>query len=89
MIYLGYITTKKHEEATGHHLNLLCHSLAKLTATIKEKVKINDPGHRKGREKYHIRKFKTFTSALCKNGLIFFFFTLIAWSGEPLREKKK
>ena len=53
--HLGYIRTKKHEQATGHHFNLPGHSLANLTSTILEKVKVNDPEYRKEREIYHIR----------------------------------
>ena len=62
--HIGYIRTEKHEKATGHHFNLPGHSLANMTATILEKVKVNDPEYRKEREKYHIRKFNTFYSGI-------------------------
>ena len=62
--HIGYIRTKKHEKATGHHFNLPEHSLANMTATILEKVKVNDQEYRKEREKYHIRKFNTFYSGI-------------------------
>ena len=45
--HLGYIRTRKHEKAKGHHFNLPGRSLAKLTATILEEVKVNDPEYRK------------------------------------------
>ena len=48
--HIGYIRTEKHEKATGHHFILPGHSLADITATILEKVKVNDPEYRQKRE---------------------------------------
>ena len=45
--HIGYIRTQKQEKATGHHFNLPGHSLANMTATILEKMKVNDQEYRK------------------------------------------
>ena len=62
--HIGYIRTKKTDKSTGNHFNLPGHSLANMTVTIIEKVKVNDIQYRKEREAYHIRKFNTFYCGL-------------------------
>ena len=58
--HIGYIRTKKQNQATGHHFNLPGHSLADFKVIALEKVKSSDPFYRKERESYLIRKFNTF-----------------------------
>ena len=62
--HIGYIRTQKTDKSTGYHFNLPGHSLANLTTTVLEKVKINDIQYRKEREAYHLRKFYTFHCGL-------------------------
>ena len=62
--HIGYIKTSKTDKTTGRHFNLPGHSLAKMTATVLEKVKSQDIYYRKERESYLIRKFNTFHRGL-------------------------
>ena len=45
---------------TGAHFNLPGHSVSDLSATVLERVKINDISYRKEREKYLINHFNTY-----------------------------
>ena len=56
----GYITNKKLNTATGAHFNLPGHSVSDLSATVLERVKINDTLYRKEREKYLINRLNTY-----------------------------
>ena len=58
--HIGYIRTKKHNQATGHHFNLPGHSLADMKVIGLEQVRSRDPMYRKERESYLIRKFNTY-----------------------------
>ena len=58
--HIGYINTKKTEQATGQHFNLPGHSLSDMKVTVLEQVFKSDPEYRKERESYLIRKFNTY-----------------------------
>ena len=58
--HIGYVRTKKLNQATGHHFNQPGHSLADLKVIALEKVHSSDPFYRKERESYLIRKFNTY-----------------------------
>jgi hypothetical protein len=58
--HIGYIRTKKHNQATGYHFNLPGHSLTDMKVIGLEKVRSKDQMYRKERESYLIRKFNTF-----------------------------
>ena len=64
--HVGYIRTKKINEATGEHFNLPGHSLAHMKVTILEKVKSQEELYRKERESFHIRRFNTFYRGINK-----------------------
>ena len=57
--HIGYINTKKRDQATGFHFNLPGHGLNNMKVTVLEQVHKLDPEYRKERESYFIRKFKT------------------------------
>ena len=56
--------TLKFEKATGQNFNVPGHSLANMTASILEKVRVDDIEYRKERENYHLGKFSTFYSGI-------------------------
>ena len=56
----GYIVNRKLNTATGAHFNLPGHTVSDLSATVLERVKINDISYRKEREKYLINHFNTY-----------------------------
>jgi len=62
--HLGYIRTKKVNQATGYHFNLPGHSQADLKVIGLEWIFNRDPLYRKDRESYIIRKFNTFYSGM-------------------------
>ena len=52
------------DKATGLHFNQKGHTLANMTVTILEQVKIEEQFYRKERELYLIRKFNTYYGGL-------------------------
>jgi hypothetical protein len=58
--HIGYIRTKKQNQATGFHFNLPGHGLEHMKVTGIELVKKMETQYRKERESYLIRKFNTF-----------------------------
>ena len=62
--HIGYINTKKTDQATGHHFNLPGHSLSDMKVMVLENIHKSDPEYRKERETYLIRKFNTFHQGL-------------------------
>ena len=62
-VYCQYQLTK----AIGEHFNQPGYSLADMSVTAKEQVRVNITLKRKGREKYVIRMFDTYTNGLNKN----------------------
>ena len=56
----GYIYRKETQHATGAHFNQPGQLLSNMKVTVLEKVKSIDPIYRKERDKFHMRKFKTF-----------------------------
>ena len=58
--HIGYVRTKKTNQAAGYHFNLPGHSLGDFKVTGLERVVKPDVEYRKERESYIIRKFNSF-----------------------------
>ena len=65
--HIGYIKSKKLNEATGAHFNLPGHSVANMSVTVIEKSKKQDNNYREERETYLIRKCNTFYNGINKS----------------------
>ena len=64
--HVGYIRTKKTNEASSEHFNLPGRSLAHTKVTIFEKVKSQEELCRKERKSFHVRRFNTFYRGINK-----------------------
>ena len=62
----SYVTSKKLDQATGHHFNTKGHSVSDMRITILEQVQNKDPFYRKEREHMYINLFDTKGNGLNK-----------------------
>ena len=64
--HIGYVNTKKIEQATGHHFKLPGHHLSNMKVTVLEQIFKVDQEYQKERETYLIRKFNTYYKGMNK-----------------------